>query len=619
MHTNNIKAVFKEYLLSNRPNAVLINGAWGSGKTHFWKNELAPLVVSANLKPVYISLNGISKVEILEHQLFIKMVPFLQKSDSKTKANWLTISKNIGDGISKFFLKSSITDVFKGVSLNFFNYSEYLICFDDLERCQIPIKEVLGYINDFVEHKGLKAVFLADETNISVDQSVYSGIKEKIIGRVLNFSLLPEQILPHLFADYKINTQYHSFLENHKAFLSDLFLRYRLQNLRTISYYLDVLCHLYSEFSLREESIIKELMLFTLTICIEFRSGNLESKDADDYKELDQLAENYYYMFLARPATIGILEDADTDETDNEDNYAKAYCSRYYKDDIGLYHFYPTIYTYVLSGYLDLPKFKHNLGLRKVEVVPPQIEAYRKLINYHFRNLSNEEFEATLTKVKQYATEGVYTIYDYIQIADFYFYFSGQKLIELTKDEIFEFIFTGLERAKVHSTIIPRAFEDMMLRTKDNSDINMIKVRIVQLHKAMQSNILKETGSELIDALNRSEKETVEKIFKDNSYNRLFLKSIDMDNLADCIMKLPNPMLSLLNGIIADRYRSGNIVDFLIEDIEPLQYLEQKFQTELATDRFKPLQKFMLNDLLIWISKSILNLQRSINPTPPNL
>lgn len=32
-----------------------------------------------------------------------------------------------------------------------------VLCFDDLERTRLPIKEALGYINAFVEHERAKA------------------------------------------------------------------------------------------------------------------------------------------------------------------------------------------------------------------------------------------------------------------------------------------------------------------------------------------------------------------------------------------------------------------------------------------------------------------------------
>jgi hypothetical protein len=41
-----------------------------------------------------------------------------------------------------------------------------VICFDDLERCTIPINEFFGFVNNLIEHCNCKVIILADEKNI---------------------------------------------------------------------------------------------------------------------------------------------------------------------------------------------------------------------------------------------------------------------------------------------------------------------------------------------------------------------------------------------------------------------------------------------------------------------
>lgn len=41
-----------------------------------------------------------------------------------------------------------------------------ILIFDDVERCQIPISEVLGYINYFVEHAKSKVILIGNEEEI---------------------------------------------------------------------------------------------------------------------------------------------------------------------------------------------------------------------------------------------------------------------------------------------------------------------------------------------------------------------------------------------------------------------------------------------------------------------
>jgi hypothetical protein len=60
-----------------------------------------------------------------------------------------------------------------------------LLVFDDLERCKMPISDVLGYINAFVEHDGLKVVILANEVELTRREPDYPSIKEKLVGQTL--------------------------------------------------------------------------------------------------------------------------------------------------------------------------------------------------------------------------------------------------------------------------------------------------------------------------------------------------------------------------------------------------------------------------------------------------
>ena len=41
-----------------------------------------------------------------------------------------------------------------------------ILIFDDLERCDCPINEILGYINTFVEHNGMKVILIANQKEI---------------------------------------------------------------------------------------------------------------------------------------------------------------------------------------------------------------------------------------------------------------------------------------------------------------------------------------------------------------------------------------------------------------------------------------------------------------------
>ena len=230
MRTEQIEIITRDYLKKkNTQYAILINGKWGSGKTFFWKTRLNTLVTDVGLKTMYVSLNGVNDIEKLEQQLFIQLLPKLGQNQSDIVKNLTTVSKNLANATSKFFFKSDLTDIAKGTSLKAFNFNNYCICLDDLERCKIPIDELFGYLSDFVEHKKLKCLILADEPKVK-DHEInskllngYDAIKEKIVGRILNYEPELNEIIPELYKGFSNQKSFYAFLKTHETFIVSIF------------------------------------------------------------------------------------------------------------------------------------------------------------------------------------------------------------------------------------------------------------------------------------------------------------------------------------------------------------------------------------------------------------
>jgi len=61
------------------------------------------------------------------------------------------------------------------------NTKDYILIFDDLERCSINIINLLGYINFFVEHQSYKVILIANEEELEKTEK-YALIKEKLLN-----------------------------------------------------------------------------------------------------------------------------------------------------------------------------------------------------------------------------------------------------------------------------------------------------------------------------------------------------------------------------------------------------------------------------------------------------
>ena len=67
----------------------MINGEWGSGKTHFWNHKLRqrieniPNAKGKNYKTIYISLYGINSIEEISKKIFLETNPMMSKTLKK--------------------------------------------------------------------------------------------------------------------------------------------------------------------------------------------------------------------------------------------------------------------------------------------------------------------------------------------------------------------------------------------------------------------------------------------------------------------------------------------------------------------------------------------------------
>lgn len=195
------------YLLdyANTPDpqyAIFLNGKWGAGKTYFIKQWIKASYSkykpddenTINLRPIYVSLYGLSKIDEVRKAIDRELNPFLYSKAGKLLKggakilgklvlktdidfnsddnNDATLTASL-DSLSIFTREND--EVVKGIRM---------IIFDDIERCPIQMKELLGFINYFVEHCGCHVIILGDYRQLEKeDQRIFDDFKEKTIGR----------------------------------------------------------------------------------------------------------------------------------------------------------------------------------------------------------------------------------------------------------------------------------------------------------------------------------------------------------------------------------------------------------------------------------------------------
>ena len=158
--------------------AFMLNGSWGCGKTHFVKNILT---LPSGCSLVYISLYGIRSVQELKEAHMDAMlracIAGLELPSSKgvkeviqlfgtsffsrfAREKFCFFSEDDQNAF-RDFLGKSIQKGLDKVSEQVGKSNRFLYVFDDLERCCIPVIEILGYLNSLVESFGYKVLIVA--------------------------------------------------------------------------------------------------------------------------------------------------------------------------------------------------------------------------------------------------------------------------------------------------------------------------------------------------------------------------------------------------------------------------------------------------------------------------
>ncbi|MCJ2184088.1 KAP family NTPase [Novosphingobium sp. 1949] len=289
-HNRATQAYLKEYCdpKCERDFAVLLDGPWGAGKTWFIKQFLKDYP-----KHLYVSLNGMSDVRQIGQEIYVQLHPFINSKGMRIAGAILKSGLKValkydydGDGKDDVTANISVPDLDLMKELG--QAKDRLLVFDDFERCDIPAPQILGYINSFVEHDGLKTIILANEKEVPSRDSNgrYAEIKEKVIGQTLRIASSADTAYDSFLEGVAEKTA-RDYLTKHKNTVLDVHASSDTANLRILKHalwdYERVAKHFAPEHWLNE-SAMSQLLSVLLVLSIEHRAGHL--KDGAAVKRL---------------------------------------------------------------------------------------------------------------------------------------------------------------------------------------------------------------------------------------------------------------------------------------------------------------------------------------------
>lgn len=563
--------------------ALLIDGKWGTGKTYFLKTTLILKIKEHGPKrPLYVSLNGINSIEEIKNQITVSFITEMASGggDKKVLRKGVTQSgiQKLGGflRVGKSLLKKYI-DI-DGIKINIVDYldfSKFVLIFDDLERCACPVNEVMGYLNNFVEHQGAKVLLIANEAEIcsgndKEERDKYDKIKEKLVGHTIRYN-------PSLANIYEKLIETHVHDENLKQLLkkhidSDVEYAENLghPNIRTYLFYLEKIMGLYNNLGDYKENmdLLSKIRLYTYLICVRHKAGKDENKwfKANVYGKFNLLGEEIYGDKVLGFKFI--------------DDYIQAGC----------------LDTISMSGALN--KYLSDVALELKEAQNPL------KISQNWWMLSEEEIDQNLQNICSLLAKKEYDFEIYPKILRL---LSRFEVIGLDTKEINNILDQMIDNIKTcgESEIRDIDFYDEFIDDENVSEKYLEYVEI--LKSSMFSQRTKHRLKVIEECL--GDENLGEKLYEfvattSSTKEQSYIKDINIDDLYRKIIQSDNKNLVRFIQSFSRIYHFSNVKDYYSEDIANLEVLLEKLKdTDLS--KFDVIKTYNLKEFIKILEKKI--------------
>lgn len=548
--------------------AVLLKGAWGTGKTWFIKNYLSKLEQSEK-KHLYVSLYGLSSFTAIQEEMFRVLHPVLGSKGMELAGKFLKGAINAtlkidlnADGKNDGTASFRIPDI---KLPDYLNTEGFLLIFDDLERCSIKISDLLGFINHFVEHQGYKVIIIANEDEIlkkdekqgtaSDSDLSYKRIREKLIGK--SFEIAPhfDDAFESFVSSVSSESAKAEFIKS-KSLVKEIYQFSGYKNLRFLRQALLELERLFGAISqhiFKNGDLISHLLQVFLVYSFESKNDDLHkiwdfdivpAKDSPlrKYKTVD-----FYSHLLSNPIWLNIFERGIIESAAINESLLK---SNYFRSE--------------------------------------QMPTWVKLWNWH--DLYDEEFARLIAELEnelaleQHSDIGVIT-----HITGMFLWFSDVGFYRKTKSDILAETKDYLEKLKKKDLLPEWQYEPFELGYDSWGGLCFYGVAIKEFKdfKAFLKNIIKnayaeklpKAGEELLAIMQTDTDKFCRMIFSSNEdgiyRSTPILCHIPASNFVDTLLKVTPNKQRFLVSAIGERYKNNYYNEILKDELSWLKEVEK--------------------------------------------
>ena len=481
--------------------AIMINGEWGSGKTYFWNNKIRKKIETMQLNgkrytTIYMSLYGISNLEEISKKIFIETTQLMDKNlrkfmDANGQTNIPEYAKT-GLDMANFFGVTQNGD--KIDYADFFSTDDKVLCFDDLERANVDVIDILGYINNFVEHDHIKTIIICNEKELSTklkssnlemktfiatylldkqnelnkkDKPMvekiqdkiehvfdkandYERIKEKLIGETFEYAPKFDYIINGILMRYENEPDLIRFLRENTRLIINTFERSGTRNLRILKHALNdfkkVFDMVNKSYPNTSHRVMQTMLIFTIAISFEIKAGKVTKNKFMNIKDNEE-----YKAILVSSRVL----------MDNRQFYIKEFDNNYYYNFKAEYRFFKFIEYYVRTRIFDMKIFKQDMETIRNTVDTENLPGYKRLLTEEYWKISDDEFDGVIEDIMKDIKEGNLELIDIVKIYAYFSYFSRKGLIDYDVKTLKNVFFDGMNKSSLKSEYCENVNEEL--------------------------------------------------------------------------------------------------------------------------------------------------------------
>ncbi len=530
-----VRAYYTDY-------AIMINGEWGSGKTYFWNHKIRNKIESLQLNgrkytTIYMSLYGISNLEDISKKIFIETTQLMDKNMRKymDSHGQTTIPEYAKTGLdmANFFGVTQNGDKIDYAS--FFATNDKVLCFDDLERANVDVIDILGYINNFVEHDHIKTIIICNEKELSTklkssnlemktfiatylldkegnllkaDKPMvekirekieyvfdkandYERIKEKLIGETFEYAPRFNYIIDGLLMRYEGNQDLMRFLREHTNLITSTFIKSGTRNLRILKHALNDFKKVYENvnkfYPNTNLRVLQTMLIFTIAVSFEIKAGKITK---DKFVNINSNEE--YKAILVSSRVL----------MDNRQFYIKEFDNNYYFNFKSDYRFFKFIEIYVRTRIFDMRAFKNDMETIINTIDTEKLPGYKRLLTEEYWKISDDQFPGIIEEVIEEVKKGSLKLIEIVKLFAYYSYFIRRGLIDYDMKTIKNTFMEGMDLAAQSSEYCDNLDEELSRIGIDvGDDMDEIINHFHELNKELEDKMYRNKADEIFKCI----------------------------------------------------------------------------------------------------------------------